>query len=725
MTFTPLNPTAPIQTIVSMAFGANPDGDPATWTWTDVSAYVRGQVTITKGRADFAQTADATRMNFTLNNTDGRFTPGNPLSPYWPNVVRNVPVRVQLTGFGDPLAAPYERATCFVDQWPLTPNAGTIDVISQISASGKLRRLQKGNKPVRSPLFRAIPTLAPLAYWPMEDGSTATQCASAVAGVAPMTIRSGTATFGATPPAGAGTAAAVDFSAGLSMQGNVPAAAASTSWRVTMAMSWGNGTIAGGTTQAPLSIVTASGDIWYITVIAGSPIFTVGIFLQTVSGVGGGGTTIGASAWTVAAARDLHLIDLIAVQNGSNVDVSATLGSHAWATVAGFFTGITLAKITSVRPGDANGTPTIQTFQLSHVAVTAPASTAMSTTAPDLTNAVKAYAGETADTRVTRVCSEQGVRATVTTGTYGSVQAMGPQPITSFPDILHDTETTDLGFLHDGGTLGNLVYLSNSTRYNATVAAALDHRLGHLGDSFAGTFDDQRLINDSAASRSGGSSVEYASATSVAAEGEYDEGLTFNVYADAQLGPLAQARVGVGTYGDMRYPLVDLDLIRSPGLAQQALTIVPGSRITIAGLPTPPYPPGLVDQFVEQITEVLAARTWRMALTCSPAQPYRAAVIQDAANPWVVDAGNSTLNGAHNATTTSWSIATSTGPLWSTAGGDYPRLAYCDGEEIQITAMAGGSSPQTATVVRSINGIVKAHSSGASVSLYRPAVIAL
>jgi hypothetical protein len=42
-----------------------------------------------------------------------------------------------------------------------------------------------------------------------------------------------------------------------------------------------------------------------------------------------------------------------------------------------------------------------------------------------------------------------------------------------------------------------------------------------------------------------------------------------------------------------------------------------------------------------------------------------------------------------------------------------------------VTAVSGAAVPQTLTVTRSINGIVKAHSAGDAVSLAYPAIIAM
>jgi hypothetical protein len=71
---------------------------PATITWTDVTAYtdvVQG-VAITRGAADeLAETQPGT-ATLILDNADGRFTPGNSASPYYPYVRRNTPVRISV-----------------------------------------------------------------------------------------------------------------------------------------------------------------------------------------------------------------------------------------------------------------------------------------------------------------------------------------------------------------------------------------------------------------------------------------------------------------------------------------------------------------------------------------------------------------------------------------------------------------------------------------------------
>lgn len=57
---------------------------------------------------------------------------------------------------------------------------------------------------------------------------------------------------------------------------------------------------------------------------------------------------------------------------------------------------------------------------------------------------------------------------------------------------------------------------------------------------------------------------------------------------------------------------------------------------------------------------------------------------------------------------------------------DFPLTILVGGETMTVTAISGGSSPQSFTVgARSVNGVVKSHLSGAALRLAQPAVIAL
>jgi hypothetical protein len=75
----------------------------APWsiTWTDITRYVdvTSGVTITRGASDELSETQPGTASMTLDNSDGRFTPGNPSSPYAPFVRRNAPIRVSVAHY--------------------------------------------------------------------------------------------------------------------------------------------------------------------------------------------------------------------------------------------------------------------------------------------------------------------------------------------------------------------------------------------------------------------------------------------------------------------------------------------------------------------------------------------------------------------------------------------------------------------------------------------------
>lgn len=80
--------------------------------WTDVSSLValEAGVKITQGRATEADDSTPGTCTFVLRNDDGRFTPNNPLSSFFPEIVENTPVRVSVIKS----ATTYRRFTGFI-----------------------------------------------------------------------------------------------------------------------------------------------------------------------------------------------------------------------------------------------------------------------------------------------------------------------------------------------------------------------------------------------------------------------------------------------------------------------------------------------------------------------------------------------------------------------------------------------------------------------------------
>jgi hypothetical protein len=130
-----LNAPAPVQpnpnfpkVVVEAAFGAVP-GDwtqsvDYTWdvtglTWTDLSTRVigdgtQGKIRVTRGRQYELSQEETGEITIAIDNHDGAFTFGNASSPYYPNVVPGVPIRV--TAWWNNIQ--YPVALGYVERWP-------------------------------------------------------------------------------------------------------------------------------------------------------------------------------------------------------------------------------------------------------------------------------------------------------------------------------------------------------------------------------------------------------------------------------------------------------------------------------------------------------------------------------------------------------------------------------------------------------------------------------
>lgn len=85
----------------------------------------------------------------------------------------------------------------------------------------------------------------------------------------------------------------------------------------------------------------------------------------------------------------------------------------------------------------------------------------------------------------------------------------------------------------------------------------------------------------------------------------------------------------------------------------------------------------------------------------------------------------STCAEAMTTTETDMDVATTSGPLWTTDDEEFPFDIMVGGERMRVVDIAGSSSPQVFTVIRSINGIVKTHAIGAVVKLFHETIYGL
>lgn len=148
--------SSPFTVVVRIYPGGDPQ-DASTWSnGRDISAYVRypgsdgGQpISYTAGRGDEAARVDASRMDLSLDNRDGRFTPRNPYGPYFGQLKRGTPITLSMSNGEDAFTRtvasglgtnPAGQAWTAGSSWSVAAtearNAGAANTISMAKLNG-------------------------------------------------------------------------------------------------------------------------------------------------------------------------------------------------------------------------------------------------------------------------------------------------------------------------------------------------------------------------------------------------------------------------------------------------------------------------------------------------------------------------------------------------------------------------------------------------------------
>ncbi|HWB36041.1 MAG TPA: hypothetical protein VHA75_08460, partial [Rugosimonospora sp.] len=665
------------------AFGADLTADPDTWDFTEVTDYLRvpEQPTIKRGRTAEAQQAQPSTATFALNNPDGRFTPRRAMSPYYPYIRRDTPVRLTVdVGTGE-----IERFSGFVDTIaPAWDTSGKFRTAA-VSASGILRRLSTGTgKPVNSALWRATVAAGPVAYWPLEDGIDATSGGSAITGGQPMVPISATPQF-ATLPVDPGSFPLPNFTGNAGLVGTLTA-----------------DTSSGWAAECVMYNPEESGGEGFFQVTTQDGYWLVSQFLDPGAGLGewfadfnyfDGSPGVHIGPWD--AVDDItQQVRITSAQNGSDIDWTVTLNGTQ--VDSGTISSATMTRVVDARVYYQAGVSGGTDMAFGHVAVYDSASAASTW------DAVDAYRGELATDRLTRLCAEVGIPLTIQ-GTSDVTMGTQSQDLT-FLDTLREVETTDGGILGDGVNFG-LTYECRNHRYNADTAITLDIPSGQFAPPFAPVSDDLRHTNDvtykrGSGSTTTGSSARFVDDADVAAHGTVDTSVTANFDTDDPLLDHAAWDVHQGTVDVDRYPVLKLNLARNPELIDDWVAAGPGSRIVVTGKPETASDDD-IDEFIEGYTETFDPFGWDVSLNCTPFEPWRVFVVEDDTLGRLGFDGQNLASGV-DADDTTWSVASPNLPLMTTSADfpdDFPYYAEVDGEVVQVTATTGSSSPQTVTVV--------------------------
>jgi hypothetical protein len=684
--------------------------------WTDISddVYQRDPLTITRGKSDEQSQAAPQRMSFTLDNRDGRYSPRNPLSPLFGKIGRNTPIRCKIDNGTSQRF--YGEISSFPPRW----DEGHADNYVPIEAYGVLRRLGQGQPPLSNALRDWVlqqPTLA--AYYPLSGGEDTKYSQNIAPGKTGSFFGSGGAAFTYGVDMGAawlGTGMQVNATGDVPYLQGVGNAMGSNA-----ALDFTFSSLAMGVLDVQLwptsdsywnlrlntSADACTAQVWYYD-------DTAGILAETATGV-------------ITELRDTELhtcrfeLDTVA---GPNVSYKVYIDGVQIDTGTNSL-GQTLARVPFFRFHYSRFVN--QTYvNLAHLVLWADNTAANIPLVQDYTAAAFAYAGEFALDRIFRVAADGDVFVDVF-GNSDESSTMGPQFTESRLDQIRDCETTDMGILTDSRVdtfvVPTLNYIARSGMYNQSTWFTLNYNAGQVVAPLEPIDDDQTTRNDVTATRREGGSARYAIDTGPLSTqdpphgvGHYDTEVTVNVQTDGQLLGIASWVANFGTLDKARWPSVTVNL-NAPGmnsiLRAKILSADIGKQFTITGMQKA-FIYDDVSLVIVGYTEVIDPFVHTITFNCMPAEPFMVAEYGTAR----YDADGSTVTSNITATATSLSATKSGTTLWTTDPTAFPFDIRVGGERMTVTNITGSTSPQTMTVVRSKNSVVKAQTSGTAIALW-------
>lgn len=621
-------------------------------------------------------------------------------------------------------ARPYwELLTGYADQWEpqYVPTGDGVTSMVRLTLSGVLRRLEQGASPVRSPLYRAYATAdpQPIAWWPLEDGPAVDRAASGLPDGQPVAelgkppgtqIGSGnypgTIVWGVRGSGGA--ASLVSLSLGGRLSATFPASSAS-SWTFEFVVRHDAGSNPNGFATVPVYLRYRDQWEWALRFDPNGAVDFAG---GTITGEVGVLMTAPFSAWD----GYLHHIRIDVEQVGA--DAAHYLWIDGELLASAYWFGHTVVVPTSVRVEHSGGGP--HEPSIGHLALFAPRAP-YDQVRP---SAARAWLGEPAAARIARLCAEEGIRFRGD-GVLAKSTPMGPQGTAPVMELIRECEAADGGLL--GETDWGLSYRPRTARYNLSPTLVMDMAAYRYSEGtnpstvLAPRLDDAATRNEWTVSRPQGSSVTVADLGHQQRVGRYDDSVELNVLSDQDLRDHAGWRVHLGTHSTRRYPALPLDLAANPELVADWLRLRLGDRVTLTGLPAQ-HPPGPVDLVVEGWSAQLGARQWQVTLVGAPYAPWRVAT---AGGPQRVPTEGSTLAAPLAAGAMTASLAY-TGTRWVTDSAHFPLRLRIGGEEVEVSAISGTSSPQTATIsARGLNGITRSWPAGTPVQVSDPAIAPL
>lgn len=700
-------------------------------SWTDITTYVEGDQSIvisSPGRLSPTGTTQPRTLTFTLDNTLGTFTPhrqvladGTTSHPYWPNIVPGRRVRYSYVSS----ATTYVRFLGKVQAWPPSMENGVRGLIT-VTAIDLMDDLSRVT--LQSPILQELSVDSPGVVWPLSDAVASTSAADLSGNLRPSlaVVQAGTGgplTFGSNGPGpldGTGVLFAPSSLAnGQFLTGSL------TSWFTDYTNStfevWFQTTTVPGSTTTLLNATDANGVF-----TPGSAVF-IGLTSSGFASSSVAGTGVAISPTNLADGSWHHVA--VVITGGTNFEQfvdGVSVGTASGAAIA--------APPAKIYVGQASPdlfTSALFTGGVGYVTITAAALS--STRIAAHAAAGVGYTGDHTGARIARYLSFAGLTSAnwnLDTGAavLGHYQTAGQTVLQACQDMVTSESGGSVIWVEPDGKVrfADRTY-RNPTSPVLTVDAVKD--LGG-GSSYAPSLDKYTLINRSTGSRNSGSGIAstqvWVDSVSIAANGTFDDG-GFTSYATTDVDVLGVAQWKVASGGAAwRLQKITVSLVSAETNLYAALGVLQiGDRLRMTSVPSVGAPQGQFDAIVEGWSETITDQDYTIEIDTSPSDAPARMLVGSATNSTVCpDAGSMTLNASITASATSLAVATvATHPTLSTAAGDYPQTIQFGEEQMTVTAAPGsGTSPQTLTVTRGVNGTVAAAQTAGAAFSYAPAM---
>ena len=597
--------------LIEVAFDSGYSTPAASRTWTDVTSYVRhlSGANMTKWRGEEYDVANASRLSLTLENADGRFTPGKTGGAHYPNVKRGRPIRVTSTHNGNT----YRRFLGYIEDWTVSwPGTVNSSAVCEVTASSRMARMGAGML-LRSIIEEEILPDLPVVYYmfgePLGSRVAFDSSGNNAPPLGPYDNFGSLATFGQATGLTTDDLTAVTFASGTHRYLGTQGAFVIDDVPLTM-----------GCFFSMASVPSVAGDLMSLY----SPELSIGLGVRDDGFASAGyAGAVFVNGTTNLCDGQFHHVSVTASRSGGTGSLELYVDGVSISTASGAVT--TGSPFVLLNVGSMGGSTA--TLTVAHGAVF---DAVLSSTriAAHAGAGLTGFAGETPAARLARYAGYAGIPTAEQSFETGDVLGLAHIDTTDKTPLacMREVEATEGGVLFDAGD-GTLKFHDRSHRYGA--ASAFSTSLSPVVVPLTPILNDQSLVNDMTVTGSTGIAGRATDATSLAAYGRYDR--TLDVASSNVDEPLHAASWRVGRYAEpaARIPGVEIHLNKaSVSLTDSVLAAEVGTKFTLTGL-LGSSPASSMVLFVEGVDEYIDATEHRVVLKTSPAEVFDLWILDD------------------------------------------------------------------------------------------------